>query len=76
MSKKLDRRSKWAESIYNYVAQHPGCSKADVARYIAHNPNAYSHVYGPVNTAIRCGNIRAVPRGNRYALFTHELVDL
>lgn len=62
-------------SAVDYVSNHPGCCKWDVARYT--NPRACRRnnaiAYGPVNRAIEAGLIAARRgKGNRYALYTHE----
>ena len=53
-----------------YVAQHPGCSKWDLASHLTYSAaRSPSRQYYLVNTQIRLGHIVAIRRGNRYALY-------
>lgn len=62
--------SPYKELIINYVKNHPGCCKYDVARYCTINPlrNPSRHYY-IVNTAIRNKWIKAYWKGNKYELY-------
>jgi hypothetical protein len=62
--------SPYKDAVVNYVRQHPGCCKLDVARFVTHNPQRNpSKQYDIVNTAIRHGWIKAVRRGVRWSLY-------
>lgn len=65
---KINRKSPYAEQVVNYVANNPGCTKADVARHVTYRRH-FSRSYPIVNTAIRCGNLRAEYAHGRYALY-------
>ena len=74
------KRKAWSpykDSVINYVREHPGCCKYDVAAYVARrcSPNKLYYI---VNTAIRNGWIVAEKIGNRYSLTvgaSHEPVS-
>lgn len=59
--------SPYAEMVIDYVANHPGCSKADVARHVTYRRH-FSRSYPIVNTAIKRGAIVAVRKNGRYSL--------
>lgn len=62
--------SPYKNMVIDYVEQHPGCTKWDVAKYCTLSPRRCpSKQYYIVNTAIRNGWIRAVWKGNRWALY-------
>lgn len=65
--------SPYKEHVINYVADHPGCSKWDVAcRVTWKHGRCPSKQYYIVNTAIRNGWIVAFWVGNRYELYIPE----
>jgi hypothetical protein len=64
----MARKTPYTDQIVAYVAAHPGCTKADVARHITHARH-FSKSYALINTQVRLGHIRAVGRGGRYWLF-------
>lgn len=51
-----------------YVAEHPGCMKIDVARAVGPY-GSKSYGYAIVDRTIRAGLIRAEFRVNHYALY-------
>lgn len=62
--------SPYTEKAVNFVKNHPGCSKYDLARYLTRHPQRDpSKQYYLVNTQIRLGNIKAERKSNRYALY-------
>jgi hypothetical protein len=62
--------SPYKERVIEYVRQHPGCSKWDVAEHCTFNSRRCpSKQYYIVNTALRNGWIVGVWRGNRWELF-------
>lgn len=65
--------SPYKQTIIDYVAKHPGCTKLDVACHVTRHPRRTpSKQYSIVNTAIRHGWIMAVRHGNRYALYVPD----
>jgi hypothetical protein len=65
--------SPYKDSVVNFVAANPGCTKWAVAQRVTNHPRRHpSKQYYIVNTAIRNGWIRAEWRGNKYALFVPE----
>jgi len=62
--------SPYKEMVINYVKNHIGCCKYDVARYCTRNVlRDASKQYYIVNTAIRNGWIKAKRLSNRYYLY-------
>lgn len=67
-------RSPYKSQVLKYVAAHPGCSKADLARYVTYKRHFHKS-YHIVNTAIRSGALRAERDPNhsgRYALYLND----
>lgn len=63
--------SKYKNMVINYVSNHPGCCKYDVAKFCTRNPlRNPSKQYYIVNTAIKNKWISFIFCGNRYKLYT------